>query len=47
MDLFPAVWLNWWAEANAKEPGQRIGYYLGVYAALQVLAVACFGILML
>ncbi|KAJ8107918.1 hypothetical protein ONZ43_g6583 [Nemania bipapillata] len=42
-----AVWLNWWTEANTKEPNSRIGYYLGVYATLQILAVISFGILTL
>jgi len=40
-----AVWLNWWSEANAKQPNQRVGFYLGVYAAMQVLAVLSFGLL--
>ncbi|KAH8908368.1 multidrug resistance-like protein [Coniochaeta sp. PMI_546] len=47
LSAFPTVWLNWWANANAEEPNQRIGYYLGVYAGLQVLATLCFGLLML
>lgn len=47
LSAFPTVWLNWWANANAEEPNQRIGYYLGVYACLQVMAVICFGTLML
>ncbi|KAJ9136431.1 ABC multidrug transporter [Pleurostoma richardsiae] len=42
---FPTVWLNWWSEANAKQPNQRVGFYLGVYAAMQVLAVLSFGLL--
>lgn len=36
---FPTVWLNWWAAANAKDPNQRLGYYLGIYAMLGVLAL--------
>ncbi|OIW30336.1 multidrug resistance-like protein [Coniochaeta ligniaria NRRL 30616] len=47
LSAFPTVWLNWWANANAEEPNQRIGYYLGIYAGLQVLATMCFGMLML
>ncbi|KAB5575558.1 P-loop containing nucleoside triphosphate hydrolase protein [Coniochaeta sp. 2T2.1] len=47
LSAFPTVWLNWWAIANAESPNQRIGYYLGVYAALQILATLSFGILML
>ncbi|KAI1132171.1 multidrug resistance-like protein [Nemania abortiva] len=47
LSTFPTVWLNWWTEANMKEPNSRIGYYLGVYATLQILAVVCFGVLTL
>ncbi|KAI0113784.1 multidrug resistance-like protein [Nemania sp. FL0031] len=47
LSTFPTVWLNWWTEANMKEPNSGIGYYLGVYAALQILAVICFGVLTL
>ena len=36
---FPTIWVNWWAAANAKEPNQRLGYYLGIYAMLGVLAL--------
>ncbi|KAI8627665.1 multidrug resistance-like protein [Xylariaceae sp. FL1651] len=47
LSTFPTVWLKWWADANAEEPNHRIGYYLGVYASLQTLAVTCFGVLIL
>lgn len=47
LSAFPTVWLNWWANANAEEPNQRIGYYLAVYAGLQVMATISFGMLML
>ncbi|KPM36182.1 Multidrug resistance-associated protein 1 [Neonectria ditissima] len=36
---FPTIWLNWWAAANTKEPFQRLGYYLGIYAMLGGLAI--------
>ncbi|KAI6782626.1 Multidrug resistance-associated protein 1 [Emericellopsis cladophorae] len=36
---FPTIWLNWWAAANAEEPHQRLGYYLGIYAMLGGLAL--------
>jgi len=42
---FPPVWLTWWSEANAEAPNQDIGYYLGVYAGLQVLAALSFFLL--
>jgi ATP-binding cassette, subfamily C (CFTR/MRP), member 1 len=38
-DDFLAVWLKFWTDANAEEPNQRAGYYIGVYAAFQVLGV--------
>ncbi|KAL8819211.1 MAG: hypothetical protein Q9223_002310 [Gallowayella weberi] len=33
---FPQIWLGWWATANAKEPNQDLGYWLGIYALLGV-----------
>lgn len=36
---FPTIWLNWWAAANAEEPNQQLGYYLGIYAMLGALAL--------
>ncbi|KAF2257693.1 P-loop containing nucleoside triphosphate hydrolase protein [Lojkania enalia] len=33
---FPSVWLKWYADSNATEPNKRTGFYLGIYAALQV-----------
>ena len=36
---FPQVWLGWWADANARHPNQKLGYYLGVYAMLGVMAL--------
>ncbi|KAJ0117931.1 multidrug resistance-like protein [Diaporthe amygdali] len=41
---FSTVWLNFWSEANAEHPNQRIGYYLGVFTALQILGVVSFGL---
>lgn len=43
LSTFSTVWLNYWSEANREHPNQRIGYYLGVYSALQVLGVISFG----
>ncbi|OAQ96826.1 hypothetical protein LLEC1_02049 [Akanthomyces lecanii] len=31
---FPALWLQWWANANEKHPNENVGYWLGVYAAI-------------
>ncbi|KAF4996188.1 hypothetical protein FGRMN_4636 [Fusarium graminum] len=36
---FPTIWLSWWAAANARDPFGRLGYYLGIYAMLGVLAI--------
>ncbi|OKL62437.1 hypothetical protein UA08_02671 [Talaromyces atroroseus] len=43
---FAILWLEWWSNANAKQPNGRLGFYLGVYAVifalnLTGLAVAC------
>ncbi|KAF4592615.1 ABC transporter [Ophiocordyceps camponoti-floridani] len=32
--IFPSVWLQWWTNANAEHPNERIGYWLGVYGVL-------------
>ncbi|RCI10632.1 hypothetical protein L249_4464 [Ophiocordyceps polyrhachis-furcata BCC 54312] len=32
--IFPSVWLQWWTNANAERPNERIGYWLGVYGVL-------------
>ncbi|KAI5246025.1 multidrug resistance-like protein [Aureobasidium subglaciale] len=37
---FPTVWLKWWADANMQESRSNYGYYIGVYTALQVGALA-------
>jgi ATP-binding cassette subfamily C (CFTR/MRP) protein 1 len=37
---FPTIWVNWWSEANKREPNGNLGYYLGIYAMLGVLALA-------
>lgn len=36
---FPQIWLGWWAEANAKNPNGGLGYWLGIYAMLAVVAL--------
>lgn len=45
LSTFSTVWLNYWSEANAEHPNQRIGYYLGIYSVLQVLGVVSFGLM--
>lgn len=45
LQCFPTVWLNFWAEAVQRDPDTASGSYLGVYAALQVLAVFWFALL--
>ncbi|KAI4747400.1 multidrug resistance-like protein [Aureobasidium sp. EXF-12298] len=37
---FPTVWLKWWADADTQESHSRYGYYIGVYTALQIVALA-------
>ncbi|QGA21216.1 hypothetical protein EYB26_008926 [Talaromyces marneffei] len=34
---FAILWLQWWSDANETQPNGRLGYYLGVYAAIFVL----------
>ncbi|KAH6659682.1 P-loop containing nucleoside triphosphate hydrolase protein [Truncatella angustata] len=40
LQTFPTVWLKWWSDASTAGGNQSIGLYLGVYAALQMAAVA-------
>lgn len=37
--FFSDIWLNWWAEANARNPNGDLGKWLGVYIALGIGAV--------
>jgi hypothetical protein len=39
-----AIWLKFWSDDNAKG-NDRSGYYLGVYAALQITGVIWFAVL--
>ncbi|KAM0298499.1 hypothetical protein ACHAPM_008569 [Fusarium culmorum] len=41
---FPTIWLKFWTDDNEKG-NSRAGYYLGVYAALQIIGVIWFAIL--
>ncbi|KAL4809627.1 P-loop containing nucleoside triphosphate hydrolase protein [Aspergillus unguis] len=36
---FPTLWVKWWAESNERNPGERTGYYLGIYAMLGGVAM--------
>ncbi|KAJ5599382.1 hypothetical protein N7450_000449 [Penicillium hetheringtonii] len=36
---FPSIWLKWWARSDTAEPKQHIGYYLGIYVMLGVVAM--------
>ncbi|KHN96132.1 ABC transporter [Metarhizium album ARSEF 1941] len=36
---FPSVWMQWWTNANAENPNERTGYWLGVYGALAALTI--------
>ncbi|KAJ3495648.1 hypothetical protein NLG97_g3239 [Lecanicillium saksenae] len=35
---FPAIWLQWWTNANEKHPNENIGYWLGSYGAIAATA---------
>jgi hypothetical protein len=39
-----AIWLKFWCDDNVKG-NDRAGYYLGVYATLQVMGVVWFAVL--
>ncbi|KAL3590087.1 hypothetical protein FPOAC2_12269 [Fusarium poae] len=41
---FPTIWLKFWTDDNEKG-SDRAGYYLGIYAALQIIGVVWFAIL--
>ncbi|ODA76961.1 hypothetical protein RJ55_07478 [Drechmeria coniospora] len=36
---FPSIWLQWWTNSNAQHPNERLGYWLGVFAALAGLTI--------
>ncbi|KFY47652.1 hypothetical protein V495_01884 [Pseudogymnoascus sp. VKM F-4514 (FW-929)] len=36
---FPSVWLQWWVNANADHPNDRVGYWLGVFGALAIVTI--------
>ncbi|KAG5656426.1 hypothetical protein KAF25_000013 [Fusarium avenaceum] len=44
LESFPTIWLKFWSDDNVKGNDQS-GYYLGVYAALQVTGVVWFAVL--
>ncbi|UKZ85058.1 uncharacterized protein TrAFT101_000933 [Trichoderma asperellum] len=44
LQSFPTVWLEFWSDSNA-QGHNRSGLYLGVYAALQVIGVFWFALL--
>ncbi|KAJ4131432.1 hypothetical protein NW768_005618 [Fusarium equiseti] len=44
LESFPTIWLKFWTDDNEKG-NDRAGYYLGIYAALQITGVIWFAIL--
>ncbi|KAM0350073.1 hypothetical protein ACHAPU_003236 [Fusarium lateritium] len=44
LESFPTIWLKFWSDDNTKG-NDRPGYYLGVYAALQIIGVTWFAVL--
>ncbi|KAJ5651639.1 multidrug resistance protein [Penicillium longicatenatum] len=41
LSVFPVEWLKWWAEDSTSHGNNNLGLCIGVYAALQVAALAC------
>ncbi|KOC10592.1 putative sulfonylurea receptor/ ABC transporter [Aspergillus flavus AF70] len=39
---FCTIWIQWWADSNAKHPNAELGRYLGVYAVLSVLNITLY-----
>ncbi|KAL1595346.1 hypothetical protein SLS60_010037 [Paraconiothyrium brasiliense] len=44
LSCFPTVWLKWWTNDNAQHPNKRNAYFIGVYAALQVVGLISSGL---
>ncbi|KAF4969630.1 hypothetical protein FSARC_3209 [Fusarium sarcochroum] len=44
LESFPTIWLKFWTDHNAKG-NEKSGYYLGIYAALQIMGVIWFAVL--
>ena len=44
LSCFPTVWLKWWTDENALYPNRKNAYYIGIYAALQVLGLISSGL---
>ncbi|KAJ5709213.1 ABC transporter integral membrane type 1 [Penicillium malachiteum] len=36
---FSSIWLEWWSDANERDPNSDLGKYLGVYTVITLLAV--------
>ncbi|KAK3319769.1 ABC transporter [Cercophora scortea] len=34
---FSTIWVSWWSAANAEQPNQRVGMYMGTHAMLGVI----------
>ncbi|KAK7423467.1 hypothetical protein QQZ08_009036 [Neonectria magnoliae] len=45
LESFPTVWLKFWTDTNSDGEDQHTGYYVSVYATLQVIGVVWFAIL--
>ncbi|KAK2879339.1 hypothetical protein FQN49_000972 [Arthroderma sp. PD_2] len=41
---FPPIWLQWWTTANISHPHERLGYWIGAYAALTGLSLVLLGL---
>jgi ATP-binding cassette subfamily C (CFTR/MRP) protein 1 len=36
---YAALWLQWWVEANERQPNQHLGLYLGIYGMIFALSM--------
>ncbi|KAF5864601.1 hypothetical protein ETB97_007159 [Aspergillus alliaceus] len=37
---YPSIWVEKWTASNAKHPNSQLGYWLGIYGAIAVMAVS-------
>jgi hypothetical protein len=35
-----AIWVEWWTASNLKNPNSMLGYWLGIYGWIAVMAVS-------
>ncbi|GAD97261.1 multidrug resistance-associated protein, putative [Paecilomyces variotii No. 5] len=42
LSTFSTLWIQWWSDSNAKEPNEKVGWYLGFYTAFTVVGILSF-----